>query len=60
MARKKKQYVLVEKPEIKLDKPMQEEFDKIVVNALWQSLYQAGKLTEEQVRYLENINLNIW
>ncbi len=60
MARQKKQYVLVEKPEIKLDKPMQEEFDKIVVNALCQSLYQAGKLTEEQVRYLENINLNIW
>ena len=60
MARKKKQYVLVEKPEIKLDKPTQEEFDKIVVNALCQSLYQAGKLTEEQVRYLENFNLNIW
>ena len=60
MARKKKQYIMIEKPEIQLNKHEQEEFDKIVLNALCQSLYQAGKLTEEQVRYLENINLNIW
>ena len=60
MARKKKQYIMVEKPEIQLNKTEQAEFDKIVVNALCQSLYQAEKLTEEQVRYLENINLNIW
>ena len=60
MARKKKQYIMIEKPEIQLNKYEQEEFDKIVVNALCQSLYQMGKLTEEQVRYLENINLNIW
>ena len=51
---------MIEKPEKQLKKHEQEEFDKIVVNALCQSLYQAGKLTEEQVRYLENINLNIW
>ena len=51
---------MIEKPEIQLNKHEQEEFDKIVVNALYQSFYQAGKLTEEQVRYLENINLNIW
>lgn len=51
---------MIEKPEIQLNKHEQEEFDKNVVNALCQSLYQAGKLTEEQVRYLENINLNIW
>ena len=60
MARKKKQYIMIEKPEIQLNKHEQEEFDIIVMNALCQSLYQAGKLTEEQVRYLENINLNIW
>ncbi len=60
MARKKKHYIMVEKPEIQLNKTEQAEFDKIVMNALCQSLYQAGKLTEEQVRYLENINLNIW
>ena len=51
---------MVEKPEIQLNKTEQAEFDKIVMNALCQSLYQAEKLTEEQVRYLENINLNIW
>lgn len=51
---------MIEKPEIQLNKTEQAEFDKIVMNALCQSLYQAGKLTEEQVRYLENINLNIW
>ena len=60
MARIKKQYIMIEKPEIQLNKTEQAEFDKIVMNALCQSLYQAGKLTEEQVRYLENINLNIW
>ncbi len=60
MARKKKQYIPVEKPEIKLTKTEQEEFEKLVLNGLCQSLYQAGKLTEEQVRYMENINLNIW
>lgn len=60
MARRKKRYIMIEKPEVQLNKTEQAEFDKIVMNALCQSLYQAGKLTEEQVRYLENINLNIW
>ncbi len=60
MARRKKQYIMIEKPEIQLNKHEQEEFDKIVVNALCQSLFQAGKLTEEQVRYMENINFGFW
>ncbi len=51
---------MIEKPEIQLNKTEQEEFNKIVVNALCQSLYQAGKLTEEQVRYMENLNFNFW
>lgn len=60
MARKKNQYIMVEKPEINLSKTEQDEFEKLVVNALCQSLFQADKLTEEQVRYMEDINLNIW
>lgn len=51
---------MIEKPEIQLNKREQKEFDKIVVNALCQSLYQAGKLNEEQVRHMENINFKFW
>jgi hypothetical protein len=51
---------MVEKPEIKLSKAEQEAFDKVVLQALYQSLYASGKLTIEQVKYLENINGDYW
>ena len=51
---------LIEKPDDNILKNKKCEIEKMTLMYVYRSLYNAGKLSLEQLKYLENLNRNYW
>ena len=52
--------VRLERTEFKLSKEEKEEYEKAMLLSIYQSLFNAGKISFEQLKYLENMNRKYW
>ena len=51
---------LIEKPDDNMLKNKKCEIEKMTLMYVYRSLYETGKLSLEQFKYLENLNRNYW
>ena len=56
----KREILLVEESGYKLNKKEQRMYEKALVLSLYKALYEAGRITVEQLKYLENMNQLSW
>lgn len=56
----KTKIVRLERTEFKMSKEEKEEYEKALLLSLYQSLFDEGKISFEQLKYLENMNRKYW
>jgi hypothetical protein len=56
----KHEILLVEESGYKLNKKEQRMYEKALVLSLYKAMYEAGRITIEQLKYLENMNQLSW
>jgi hypothetical protein len=56
----KHEILLVEESCYKLNKKEQRMYEKALVLSLYKAMYEAGRITIEQLKYLENMNQLSW
>lgn len=56
----KREILLVEESGYKLNKKEQRMYEKALVLSLYKAMYEAGRITVEQLKYLENMNQLSW
>lgn len=52
--------VRLERTEFTLDNEGKKEYEKAMLLSIYQSLFNAGKISFEQLKYLENMNRKYW
>jgi hypothetical protein len=56
----KQEFHLIEKPDDNILKNRECDVEKMTLMYVYRSLYKAGKLSLEQLKYLENLNQYYW
>lgn len=56
----KREIFMVEESGYRLNKKEQKMYEKAFVLSLYKALYEAGRITVEQLKYLENMNQLSW
>ena len=56
----KHEILLVEESGYKHNKKEQRMYEKALVLSLYKAMYEAGRITIEQLKYLENMNQLSW
>jgi hypothetical protein len=50
----------LERTDFTLDNEGKKEYEKAMLLSIYQSLFNAGKISFEQLKYLENMNRKYW
>ena len=56
----KREILLVEERGYKLNKKEKKMYERALVLCLYKAMYEAGRITIEQLKYLENMNQLSW
>ena len=56
----KREIFMVEESGYRLSKKEQKMYERALVLSLYKAMYEAGRITIEQLKYLENMNQLSW
>ena len=56
----KREIFMVEESGYRLNKKEQKMYEKALVLSLYKAMHEAGRITVEQLKYLENMNQLSW